>query len=151
MKDLLDAEFVRDYPVAVERLWRAVTRPEELMQWFGPEGVRLEICDMDFTRTGPWVCVMIGLESGGRFKNSGEVTHVRPPAGGGAGSVGFTWGWHDDADARGPESHVMFTVTPTEAGARLTLSHRDLPDQAAADSHGKGWRSTLDKLAAYLA
>ena len=150
MKDTHDAEFIRDYAVSVDRLWKAVTRPDEIMQWFGPEGVRLAECDMDFTRAGPWMCVMIGLDSGNRFKNSGQVTHVRPPSQGSEGSVGFTWAWHDDDDIRGAESHVTFTVSATETGARLVLTHRDLATMEAAQSHTRGWLSTLGKLDAFI-
>lgn len=149
MKDTHDAEFVRDYAVSVDRLWRAITRPDELVQWFGPEGVRIESCEMDFTKIGPWVCTMRGLESGKRFKVSGQVTSVRPPKGG-EGYVGFTWAWHDDNDVRGYESHVSFTVVATDTGARLTLSHRDLPDMESAQGHTRGWLATLPKLDRYL-
>ena len=40
MKDLQDLELTRDYRVSIQRLWAAVTRPDQLVQWFGPEGVR---------------------------------------------------------------------------------------------------------------
>lgn len=146
MKDTHDLEFIREYPVHVDRLWAAVTRPEEIVQWFGKEGVRLETCNMDFTRTGPWVCVMIGEDSGDQFKVSGQVTHVRPPDAGGEGSVGFTWGWHDGEDRRGAESHVTFTVAPTDTGARFTLSHRQLETLESSQNHGRGWLSTLTRL-----
>ncbi|MGR3373555.1 SRPBCC family protein [Pseudooceanicola nanhaiensis] len=140
-----DVEFVRDYPVALARLWRAVTEPVQLIQWFGPEGVYLAECEMDFRRTGPWHCVMIGKESGDRFHVSGQITSVRPPEGR-AGSVGFTWAWHDPDGTRGAESHVTFTVEETATGARLTLTHRALDSVETAQSHTRGWLSTLRKL-----
>ena len=56
--------------------------------------------DLEFTRLGPWFSVMQNPE-GGQYKVSGHVTHIDPP-----NSVGFTWAWHDKADARGTESHV---------------------------------------------
>ncbi|MEX0340526.1 MAG: SRPBCC domain-containing protein, partial [Arenibacterium sp.] len=96
MKDLHEAEFIRDYNVSVARLWAAVTEPREIVQWFGPEGVELEDCSMDFSKLGAWTCTMRGLESGQRFKVSGVVTSVTPPMSGQSGAVGFTWGWHDD-------------------------------------------------------
>ena len=151
MKDTetADIEFIRDYPVALTRLWRAVTEPVQLIQWFGPEGTYLEACEMAFTRTGPWTCTMRGKESGDRFKVSGQITSVRPPVDG-EGSVAFTWAWHDADDRRGPESHVTFTVQETETGARLTLSHRELTDIEAAQNNTKGWLSTLRKLDFFL-
>ena len=151
MKDTETAEieFVRDYPVALDRLWRAVTDPVQMIQWFGPEGVYLDACALDFTRTGPWHCIMVGKESGNRFHVSGQVTSVKPPSGG-PGQVGFTWAWHDAEGARGPESHVTFAVTETDTGARLTLTHRELADTQTAQDHSRGWLSTLRKLSFFL-
>lgn len=146
-----ELELIRDYPVSVDRLWRAVTEPSEIVQWFGPEGVDLVECKMDLTRRGPWVCIMVGKESGDRFKNTGQVTHVRPPKDGAEGSAGLTWAWHDDQDRRGHESHVIFEVSAHEGRARLRIVHRDLPDTEVAQSHSKGWLSTLRRLDAYLA
>lgn len=152
MKDAetADVEFVRDYNVALARLWRAVTEPVQLIQWFGPEGTYIDDCEMDFRKTGPWRCVMVGKESGDRFTVSGQITSVRPPEGG-RGSVGFTWAWHGPDGARGAESHVAFTVEETATGARLTLLHRELDSVEAAQSHTKGWLSTLRKLGFFLA
>lgn len=140
-----DLEFVRDYPVALTRLWRAVTEPVQLIQWFGPEGVYIETCELSLTRTGPWHCVMVGKQSGGVFHVSGHVTSVHPPEDG-RGSVAFTWAWHDGDGTRRPESHVTFTVEQTATGARLTLSHVALGDLDAARDHTQGWLSTLRKL-----
>ena len=149
-KDTADIEFTRDYPVSLERLWRAVTEPVQLIQWFGPEGIYLDECDLDFRRMGPWSCTMRGKDTGKRFKVSGQITHSRPPQDS-AGSVGLTWAWHDDQDQRGPESHVTFAVEKTAQGARLTLTHRDLLGAEAAQDHSRGWMSTLRKLDFFMA
>lgn len=152
MKDseTADVEFVRDYHVGLTRLWRAVTEPVQLIQWFGPEGVYLEDCEMDFRRTGPWRCTMVGKESGDRFVLSGQITSVRAPQDG-RGSVGFTWAWHGPDGTRGVESHVLFTVEETATGARLTLVHRELESVESAQDHTRGWLSTLRKLDFFLA
>lgn len=143
-------EFIRDYRVSLDRLWQAITQPDQLVQWFGPEGVDLHTCDLDFTRTGPWRCDMVGRESGDHFIVSGEITHVRPPKNG-EGSVGLTWGWHGPDGQRGQESHVIFEVSAHDGGARLRLVHRDLPDMPTAQEHTKGWLSTLRCLDAFIA
>ncbi len=145
-------EFIRDYDVSVDRLWRAVTDPDEVVQWFGPEGVDIETCRMNLTQRGPWHCVMVGRESGKRFKVTGQVTHVRPPEGRSEGSVGFTWAWHDaETDARGPESHVIFEASSHAGKARLRLVHRELAAADVAREHSKGWLSTLARLDRYMA
>ena len=135
-----DLDLTRHYAAPPEEVFRAVTDPDMLAQWWGPEGVRVESGDLDFTRTGAWGSVMINGE-GGRYKVTGQVTHVDPPR-----SVGFTWAWHDDEDRRGHESNVTFTVQSTVNGARLILTHRGLDSEAQSLDHERGWLSTLSKL-----
>lgn len=141
---MTDLRLQRDYKVTPERLFAAVTSRAELLQWWGPEGMDVPEDDMDFTRTGPWYSVMRNSE-GQRYKVSGHVTHVSPPK-----SVGFTWAWHDDKDARGAESHVTFTIEKTDTGARLVIDHRELGDDEISANHESGWSSSLRKLDALL-
>ena len=89
--------------------------------------------------------VMVGQESGQTFKVSGQVTHVTPPK-----SVGFTWGWHDEKDQRGHESHVTFSVSEMPTGSRLTIDHRDLDGSDMRAGHERGWTSALSKLTAKI-
>lgn len=142
---MADLTLHREFPVSTDVLFAHISDSALLIQWFGPEGIDLTEAKMDFTRTGPWFAIMHGRESGNRFKVSGQVTHVKPPT-----SVGLTWAWHDEADKRGPESHVTFTVAPTVGGAKLTIAHVDLADAEMVTSHNQGWTSTLNKLESFL-
>ena len=139
-------EMIRDYDADVQRLWRAVTDPVHLVQWFGPEGTFIDTCAMDLRQTGAWSCDLRGKESLDLFKVSGVVTSVTAPESGGAGEVSFTWAWHDASGTRGEESFVTFRVEPTTRGARLVLRHVRLTDLDAAQGHAAGWTSSLRKL-----
>jgi len=141
---MTDLRIEREFNVSPERLFAAISTQSDLLQWWGPEGMHVPKGDLDFTRTGPWFSVMQDGD-GQQYKVSGQVTHVDPPK-----SVGFTWGWHDDQDQRGAESHVIFTVVPTSAGARLILDHRDLDDSEQSTRHEAGWTSSLRKLSTQL-
>lgn len=141
---MTDLHLVRDFPVSPERLFFAVTKQADLLQWWGPEGMDIPEHALDFSQTGPWFSVMRNNE-GQRYKVSGQVTHIDPPR-----SVGFTWGWHDDADSRGAESHVTFTIEATQTGARLIIDHRDLGDDEISENHNRGWSSSLSKLTTIL-
>lgn len=133
---MADVKIVREFKVTAERLFRAVTEQAEILNWWGHDGMTIPTYALDFTCEGPWHSEMIG-ENGGRYKLSGQVTHVNPPR-----SVGFTWAWHDEADRRGPESHVTLTVEDTGDGAaRLTVDHRDLQNDDVAARHEAGWIS----------
>ncbi|WP_171236132.1 SRPBCC domain-containing protein [Ruegeria sp. HKCCA6837] len=139
---MADLKLERDFPVSPEDLFAWISDGSRLLQWWGPEGMHVPEHNLDFSRTGPWYSVMENGE-GQRYKVSGLVTHVDPPK-----SVGFTWGWHDDQDQRGNESHVTLSVAATDTGSRLTLDHRELADAEAAANHNQGWISSLRKLEA---
>ncbi|AXT28029.1 SRPBCC domain-containing protein [Ruegeria sp. AD91A] len=139
---MADLKLEREFPVSPEELFAWISDGAKLLQWWGPEGMHVPEHNLDFSRTGPWYSVMENGE-GQRYKVSGHVTHVDPPK-----SVGFTWGWHDDQDQRGAESHVTLSVAATESGAHLVLDHRELADAEAAANHNQGWTSSLRKLEA---
>ncbi|MBE1285456.1 MAG: SRPBCC domain-containing protein [Rhodobacteraceae bacterium] len=138
---MTDLRLERDFKVTPDQLFNWITTPDKLLKWWGPEGVTIPESKLDFSKTGPWYSIMLGNDSGQTFKVSGQVTHVTPPK-----SVGLTWGWHDDQDRRGAESHVTFTVVETADGARLIIDHVDLDGSEQAQSHENGWNSTLEKL-----
>lgn len=141
---MADLEMKRHFKADIARVWAFVTEPQNLQQWWGPEGMTVPVHNLDFTRTGPWFSEMHSPD-GQVFKVSGQVTSINPPH-----SLGFTWGWHDETDQRGPESHVMFILRATDTGTEFTLNHREL-DAEAAQSHEEGWTSTLVKLERMLA
>ena len=132
----------RTFDATPEKVFTYLSKAEHIVKWWGPEGMTLPEHELAFDKTGPWLSVMQNAE-GQQYKVSGQVTHVDPP-----NSVGFTWGWHDDQDQRGAESHVTLTVEPAGEGARLILDHRELGDDEIAANHNTGWTSSLRKLEA---
>ncbi len=141
---MTDIRLEREFRITPERLFEVITQHAFLLQWWGHDGLIVQDEQIDFSKTGPWFFDMANTDEQ-RFKMSGYVTHVDPPK-----SVGFTWGWHDETDQRGAESHVTFTVVPTSAGARLIVDHRDLPDGDIGARHEAGWTATLLRLARLL-
>lgn len=136
----------RTFPHSPAHVFAFVTEPENLPKWWGPESMSLKEHALDFSQPGPWSSTLINAE-GGLHKMSGEVVTVDAPR-----SVEFTWGWHDEADARGVESKVRFEVHPVDTGGSLfRLIHSGLPSEEAAQNHGKGWASTLASLERLLA
>jgi uncharacterized protein YndB with AHSA1/START domain len=114
--------FERRYPHPVERVWRAVTEPEELAHWF-PDGVELELREgghLDFTFDDPE-----------REPMDGTVTELDPPH-----RFSFTWG---------PE-HLHIELEPDGDGCRMRFTHV-LSTREAAARDGAGWHVCLDRLA----
>ena len=138
-----DLTLERTFDAAPERVFDFVSRTENLVRWWGPEGCHIPEHNLSFQAKGPWMSVMQNTE-GQRFKVSGHVTHVDAP-----NSIGFTWAWHDENDRRGVESHVPIRRVPAQnGGTALTLTHVDLPDDDTAQRHEMGWTSSLRKLQA---
>jgi len=130
----------RVFNAAPARVFAFITESENLVKWWGPEGMSLPEHALDFTRLGPWNSTMQNSD-GQRFHVSGQVTSVDAPH-----LVAFTWAWHDESGNRGEESHVTMTVKAAENGrTAFTLVHRKLGEEAAVN-HEKGWTSSLVKL-----
>ena len=135
----------RNFSIDPSTVYAFVTKTDNLLKWWGPESMSVPEHDLDFSKAGTWNSVMVSPE-GNRFKVTGEVTEVDPP-----NSVEFTWGWHDDDDARGHESRVRFDVASDgDGGAVFTLTHSELADDESSANHEMGWTSSLRKLEAMI-
>lgn len=117
-----------------ELVWRAISDPDELSQWF-PATVRTELvvgAPMGFSFDGQ-------LDLGDRYAD-GEVLEVDPPA-----VYAFRW----------VDAYYRFELTPTETGCRLlfvvTLSGvRTTGDLPSVTRQAPGWDGCLELLAARL-
>lgn len=130
----------RRFNASQQIVWDFVTKPENMVLWWGHDGWTMKSHELDFTRTGPWHAHMLSGE-GNTFHVSGAVTEVSP-----TDHVSFTWAWHDADGTRGHESEVTFTVTPDGDDTIFTLHHTGLQDEETARSHGGGWTHVLARL-----
>jgi uncharacterized protein YndB with AHSA1/START domain len=116
--------FVRTYPHPVDRVWRAVTEPAELVRWF-PSSVELE----------PRV--------GGTVRFSGDPYL--------AGMTGVVLTWdppHRLAFSWGPDE-LHFSLEAAGGGCRLTLINV-LDDRSTAARNAGGWHVCLAELVKLL-
>ena len=133
---------VRRYPVPVQRVWAAWTKPEQLSRWFGPD-------------TGPVLEAETDVRQGGRFRIAfqtedgenhvclGEYREVVPHE-----RLAFSWEWISMPERR---SQVTLSFRETGGETELTLHHEQFADAAARDGHREGWSGALDKLGRLLA
>lgn len=118
----------RDFETSPERLWRALTQPEDLVQWLAPGTIALEIggaAELDFGDSG------IIIDS--------LVTAIIP------GSL-LEYGWSSPGE---PARPLRWEVEPARDGARLTLTLK-LPASEDAGRAAAGWAAHLEMLAAAL-
>lgn len=115
----------RRYPHPIEKVWRAVTTPEHLGQWF-PSPV-----DIDLRPGGSMRFGAFGTNAG----QTGTVESVEPPR-----LLAFTWG----AD------RLSFELSSDDEGTTFALTH-SFDDRSGAPSFATGWELCLTGLRALLA
>jgi uncharacterized protein YndB with AHSA1/START domain len=136
-----DVVIEREFKQAPDIVFAFLTQVENLLKWWGPEGITVPSHDLSLGEIGPWFSEMKGSK-GEIFKVSGDVKSVVPPE-----YIEFTWAWHDDNDARGHESQVRFEVTPSpNGGSTFKVIHTNLADDESAKNHMGGWTSSINRL-----
>ncbi|WP_255368543.1 SRPBCC domain-containing protein [Agromyces sp. CF514] len=127
----------------VEKVWRAVTEPEQISRWFG----RTEL-----DGSGPGAQGSITFEGYGRVPLAIEA--VDAPR-----SITYRWG-NDDAlghlrdELDDHATDFTFTLEPVDGGTLLTVVERGFDRTSNPlrnlSEHAEGWVSELDKLVALL-
>ena len=116
-----------------ERVWRAITTPEHIAQWFEP--IRFERLAVGETLTFDW---------GGK----GSIALVDPME-----RFGFRW---QIAPPHPAQTLVIFALETVPKGTRITVTEQGfeaLPDEVRAirfQDNMQGWEKELGELIAYL-
>lgn len=132
---------VRRIKASPARVWAAITRPEQMLQWWGPDAGPTLKAEAD-VRPGGRFSVLFRLLNGEEHNPTGIYRDVLPER-----KLVFTWEWPGMPER---ESLVTFLLKPLGTGTELTLIHERLPDEEARQSHEKGWSGLLDKLPIFL-
>jgi len=123
-----------------DRVWRALTTPAEIAAWF-----RVTVDGPLTPGRDVWMTVS-AAKAGKRFRI--RILEMDPPR-------KFVWEWHpgeiDPAVdySREPRTTVTFTLEPTAAGTRLTLSETGFTEVSLArrakvfEDNRKGWMQVL--------
>lgn len=117
--------FIRTYAHPVQRVWAAVTEPEQLAAWF-PSAVRMQ----------PQVGGRIDFTGDPYAEDTtGTVLVYDPPH-----QLAYTWG----------EDELHFELAATDGGCTLTLINV-LDERAAAARNAAGWDACIAQLDKLLA
>lgn len=122
----LSLRFERALAHPPERVWRALTDPEEIARWF------------TLAKLEPEAGGRVHLDFGSQGEALGEITVWDPPR-----VLEHSWVWE------GRTSLVRWELTPTAEGTLLVLSHSGLDRDGAAD-YGAGWQVFVERLPLHL-
>lgn len=122
----------------------ALTEPEGIRQWWGPDAGPVLVAETDL-RVGGRFLVRFRMLDGSEHESSGEYLEVDPPQ-----RLAMSWRWLKGGDDDGV-SRIDISLRPIDGGTELTFTHARLSSDAARDSHKEGWTGALDKLEAMFA
>lgn len=140
-KSLPSVTLVRRIKASPAKVWAAITQPEQMILWWGPDAGPTLSAEAD-VRPGGRFSVVFRLLNGQEHNPTGLYQEVVPEK-----KLVFTW---DLPGAPEPKSLVTFRLEPRDGGTELTLIHEHLPDEDARQSHETGWSGLLDKLPMFL-
>jgi uncharacterized protein YndB with AHSA1/START domain len=133
----------RSFDTDAVTLFRALTDPEALTNWFGPGAAKVHHAESDLRVGGKWAIEMIG-DNCEEHNISGEYVEIDAPR-----KVVFTWAWRSTPDR---VSQVTYALTSADEGrTTLTLTHERLANAEVRDKHVFGWNGSLDNLSPWLA
>jgi uncharacterized protein YndB with AHSA1/START domain len=124
-----------------ERVFRALTTPEEIVRWWGSDDVyRTTDWVQDLRVGGRWRATGKGSD-GMPFSVEGEFLEIDPPR-------SLVQSWKPDWD-KGPVTRITYRLQAIDGGTRVTIRHDGFSDPESCSNHAQGWPRVLDWLAGY--
>jgi len=128
-----------------EVVFSAWTEAKQAAQWWGPQGFASISCDMDVRPGGAYRARMRSPE-GKMHSRRGVYREVVAPE-----RLVFTFAWEDTDGNLGHQTLVTVTFANRGGKTELTLHQALFETVEARDAHRRGWSSTLEHFAEYLA
>jgi uncharacterized protein YndB with AHSA1/START domain len=124
-----------------ERLFDAWTRPDQLVQWWGPSGVTCPQADVDLRVGGSYRIANL-FATGETLYIAGEFQTIERP-----NKLVYTW---RREPSEGPTELVTVLFEEHEASTEIIVIHERIADAAMMKGHEAGWHGCLDGLVAYV-
>ena len=137
-------QLTRVLPAPRERVFAALTQPDDLARWWGPRGFTTPTIELDLRAGGGYRFTMQPPD-GEAFHLSGRFLEFDPPA-----RLSYTFRWEEPApDDR--ETVVALSLSGSPGRTELALRHGEFATPERLALHRAGWGDSLDRLATLLA
>lgn len=127
----------RVIPASPEEVFHAWTDPDELEQWYCPEGGTVSGVEVDL-RVGGRFRLTMNMPNGAHTAYGVYRVIDRPR------KLSFTWNW-ESKDAIG-ETLVTVELHPQGDATEVVFTHEGFPGTEDRDNHQQGWESCLNRL-----
>jgi uncharacterized protein YndB with AHSA1/START domain len=120
----------------------ALTTPDGIAQWWGPDAGPVLLAETD-VRVGGRFRVRFRMLDGTEHESTGEYLEVVEST-----RLVMSWQWTSggEPDEAGESSRIEIDLKRIDIGTEMTLTHALLRTQASRASHEQGWAGALDKL-----
>jgi uncharacterized protein YndB with AHSA1/START domain len=133
----------RTLPAPREDVWRAMTDPDLLPEWFGPRGFSSP--DVEFEpRVGERLRIAMQPPEGELFQLEGEFREVEAPF-----RLSYTFIW-DPPDPDDRETVVTLSLVDRGLQAEVTLAQGEFATVERLELHREGWTDSFERLEALL-
>jgi uncharacterized protein YndB with AHSA1/START domain len=134
---------VRRIKARPEIVFDAITTPEGLRHWFGPDAGPVLIAETD-PRVGGKFRVRFRTLDELEHEATGAYLELKKPE-----RIVMSWRWTGGVEDPG-ESRVTAVLRPIAEGTEFTFTHEQLANEETRISHNEGWTGSFDKLERYL-
>jgi len=139
----LTLKLARTIPAGRPAVWRAMTDPTELAQWWGPKGFSAPEVVFD-PRVGASYRIAMQPPEGDLFHLDGEFREVDPPS-----RLTYTFVW-DPPDPDDRETLVMLSLEDRGDETEVALTQGEFATEERLELHRGGWTDAFDRLAELL-
>lgn len=140
---MIELTLEQEIPAAPERVFAALTEPEQLRRWSAPEGLAVVDGETDLRVGGGWRVVMAEPD-GVRHEAFGTYREIAPPE-----RLVYTHAWRQGGGSS-PETVLTVELRPEGDGTRLVFTQAGFASPESRDGHLEGWSSALGHLRALL-
>jgi uncharacterized protein YndB with AHSA1/START domain len=123
-------------------VFEALTMPEGIAQWWGPDSGPVLAAETD-PRVGGRFRVRFRMLDGTEHESTGEYLELIEPK-----RLVMSWQWISggESEEQGAVSRIEIDLKRIDAGTEITFTHAKLRTEASRASHQRGWSGSLDKL-----
>jgi uncharacterized protein YndB with AHSA1/START domain len=123
-------------------VFEALTAPDGIAQWWGPDAGPVLLAETD-VRIGGRFRVRFRMLDGTEHESTGEYIEIVESK-----RLVMSWQWTSggDAEEAGGVSRIEIDLKRIDDGTEITFTHASLQTEASRASHEWGWTGALDKL-----
>jgi uncharacterized protein YndB with AHSA1/START domain len=140
----LTLQLSRTVKATPERVFEAMTDPEQVARWWGPKGFTCPEVTLDPTAGGAYRIAM-QPPAGQLFHLVGEYLEVQPPS-----VLSYTFRW-EPPDPDDQETVARVELHRLNGATEVSLTQGPFATEARRELHRAGWTDSLARLASQLA